>query len=89
MENVEKPFYKRMSKKKLYESWHYWEESAKQSSAEAKYYRNQLSKAHEVLGRVIHQLSERWDSVNLTEYYPTDNLWRKRTSNNPTGKKGE
>lgn len=53
---------------------------------EAKYYREQLSKSHEILGRTIHQLSERWDSVRLTEYYPTDNLWGKRTLKNPEGK---
>ncbi len=56
-------------------------------SEEADYYRTELAKAHEVLGRVIHQLSERWDSVNLTKYYPTDNLWRQRTIDNPLGKK--
>ena len=54
---------------------------------ESKYYRTQLAKSHEILGRVIHQLSERWDSVRLTEYYPTDNLWGKRTVNNPKGEK--
>ena len=54
---------------------------------EAKYYQTELAKAHELLGRVIHQLSERWDSVNITKYYPTDNLWRQRNINNPTGKK--
>lgn len=54
---------------------------------EVKYYQTELAKAHEILGRVIHQLSERWDTVNLTKYYPTDNLWRKRTIGNPEGKK--
>ncbi len=52
---------------------------------EADYYREQLSKAHEILGRVTHQLSERWGSVNLTEYFPTDNLHNKRSSRNPEG----
>ena len=52
---------------------------------ESKYYRVQLAKSHEILGRVIHQLSERWDSVRLTEYFPTDNLWGKRTTGNPKG----
>lgn len=52
---------------------------------EAIYYRQQLSKSHEILGRVIHQLSQRWDNVNLTEYYPTDNLHGKRTLGNPKG----
>ena len=55
------------------------------ASDEAKYYQKELAKAHEILGRVTHQLSERWDSVNLTKYYPTDNLHGKRTINNPKG----
>ena len=53
---------------------------------EAVYYREQLAKAHEVLGRIVHQVSERWDNVNLTSYYPTDNLWNKRNIDNPEGK---
>ena len=53
---------------------------------ESKYYRAQLSKSHEILGRVIHQASERWDSVNLTEFFPTDNLHGKRSGSNPTGR---
>lgn len=52
---------------------------------ESDYYRTELAKAHEILGRVIHQLSERWDTVRLTQFYPTDNLWNKRTINNPSG----
>lgn len=53
---------------------------------EANYYREQLNRAHGILGRVVHQLSERWDSVNLTEYFPTDNLHRKRSFDNPSGR---
>lgn len=52
---------------------------------EAKYYQTELAKAHEILGRVIHQLSERWDTVRLTKFYPTDNLHNKRTIGNPKG----
>ena len=52
----------------------FWEDRAKEAKAEADYYRAELSKAHALLGRVIHQLSERWDTVNLTEFHPTDNL---------------
>ena len=52
---------------------------------EGEYYQTELAKAHEVLGRVIHQLSERWDSVRLTKYYPTDNLSGRRTVGNPEG----
>lgn len=52
---------------------------------EISYYREELAKAHEILGRVIHQLSERWDTVRLTKYYPTNNLDNKRNVNNPEG----
>jgi len=57
------------------------------SDKEAEYYQTELAKAHEILGRTIHQLSERWDSVKLTKYYPTNNLWGRRTIGNPEGKK--
>ena len=66
----------------------YWELQATRQSDSSDYYRKELAKAHELLGRVIHQVSERWDTVNLTEYFPTNNLWRKRTVVNPSGKKG-
>jgi len=49
------------------------------------YYQQQLVDAHALLGRVIHQTSERWDSVRLTKYYPTDNLHGRRSINNPKG----
>lgn len=62
-----------------------WEQRAKTAQSEADYYQAELAKAHTLLGRVIHQLSERWDTVNLTKYYPTDNLHRFRTVGNPTG----
>lgn len=52
---------------------------------ECDYYRTELAKAHEILGRVIHQTSERWDTVHLTKYYPTDNLHNKRSIKNPKG----
>lgn len=52
---------------------------------EVNYYRTELAKAHEILGRVIHQTSERWASVRLTKYYPTDNLYGKRNIENPKG----
>ena len=53
----------------------------------ANYYRAELAKAHTLLGRVIQQLSERWDTVNLTEYFPTSNLHRQRSVGNPSGEK--
>ena len=67
----------------------FWEEASQKHKDSAEYYREQLADAHALLGRVIHQLSERWDSVNLTRYFPTDNLNHQRTTNNPTGKKEE
>jgi len=54
---------------------------------EAQYYQTELAKAHELLGRVLHQLSERWDTVRLTRFYPTDNLRNRRTFKNPRGEK--
>lgn len=55
--------------------------------SEAIYYRVELEKAHTLLGRVVHQTSERWDSVRLTKFYPTDNLNGARSITNPTGGK--
>jgi hypothetical protein len=65
----------------------YWEKQSKLHADAETYYRQQLADAHALLGRVIHQLSERWDSANLTQYFPTDNLHRSRTLTNPTGNK--
>jgi len=53
---------------------------------ESDYYREELAKAHALLGRVVHQASERWDTVRVTSYFPTDNLHGQRTLENPTGK---
>ena len=67
----------------------FWEKQSREHEKAATYYREQLSDAHALLGRVIHQLSERWDSVNLTEYFPTDNLNRRRRVGNAAGTKVE
>ena len=64
----------------------YWEKQAKLYSDSSDYYQKELVTAHALLGRIVHQYSERWDSVNLTKYFPTDNLWGKKTVNNPSGK---
>ena len=61
------------------------ENDLKRIQANCDYYQTELAKSHEILGRVIHQLSERWDSVNLTKWHPTDNLHHKRTLRNPKG----
>jgi len=82
-------WYESMTKKKLYDEWIFSQDVSRRHRAAENYYRTELAKAHEILGRVIHQLSERWDSVNLTEHYPTDNLHGQRTTNNPTGKAAE
>jgi hypothetical protein len=53
------------------------------------YYQTELAKSHELLGRILHQTSERWDTVRLIKYYPTDNLHNKRTIKNPSGKQND
>ena len=83
------PFYESMTKEQLYKRWIYFEKSSETHNETAKYYQKELAKSHELLGRVIHQASEIWDKVNLTEYFPTDNLWSKRTVSNPTGKESK
>jgi len=64
----------------------FWEDVAARHEAEAQYYQAELEKAHALLGRVVHQLSERWDTVHLTKWFPTDNLTNKRCVTDPTGK---
>lgn len=71
--------------KELQQNRDYWERRALDAMAATEYYREQLSAAHELLGRVIHQTSERWGSVNLSRHFPTDNLHHKRTHTNPSG----
>lgn len=62
------------------------EKERNRESESSKYYRGELEKSHALLGRVIHQTSERWDTVNISSYFPTDNLHRQRNLNNPRGK---
>lgn len=71
----------------LQESLTFWNDTAKKHEEESIYYQRELQKAHELLGRVIHQVSERWDSVNLTKYFPTDNPHHDRSINNPSGRR--
>ena len=63
----------------------FWAGTAKREKDRADYYQGELARSHTLLGRVVHQCSERWDSVNLTKYYPTNNLHHKRTCSNPSG----
>ena len=65
----------------------FWEKTAKEAQIEADYYREQLARAHELIGRIVHQFSDRWDSVRLTKHYPTDNLHGRRTTGNSAGNK--
>ena len=65
----------------------YWETQSKKHEAGETYYRLELEKAHALLGRVVQQLSERWDTVNLSTYFPTSNLHRERSVSNPGGEK--
>ena len=76
-----------------FDTWEYYrarvielEEERNIANKTANYYQTELAKAHEILGRVVHQLSERWDTVNLSKYFPTNNLHNKRTTNNPEAK---
>jgi hypothetical protein len=61
------------------------EEENKRRTLEVQYYMSELAKAHEILGRVIHQYSEHWDMVRLTKYFPTNNASNARMINNPGG----
>lgn len=61
------------------------EEELNKRTTEVQYYRLELVKAHEILGRVIHQYSEHWDTVRLTKYFPTDNPFGARKIDNPKG----
>jgi hypothetical protein len=65
----------------------YWEGIAKERSDEADYYQRQLVDAHTLIGRLVHQLSERWDTANLTKFFPTDNPHSLRTVGNAKGAK--
>jgi hypothetical protein len=61
------------------------EEKLNERTYEVQYYRLELTKAHEILGRVIHQYSEHWDTVRLTKYFPTDNPFSARKIDNSRG----
>tara|TARA_R110000796_G_scaffold21420_1_gene62994 strand:+ start:898 stop:1224 length:327 start_codon:yes stop_codon:yes gene_type:complete len=51
----------------------------------AKYYKDELEKAHAMVGRVVMQNSERWDTLRITGSFPTDNKHNWRSSINPKG----
>lgn len=88
MENFKKQFKSEaeIASERANERAKYFEGQMVAAQKESKYYQEELVKAHTLIGRIVHQLSERWDKVNLTKYFPTDNLSGKRTINNPEGK---
>ncbi len=63
------------------------EKARNDQSSKSDYYQTELEKAHTLLGRILHQLSERWDTVRVTKFFPTNNLWNRRSVDNPTGEK--
>lgn len=46
----------------------FWEERAKEETARAEWYKEELARTQEILGRVIVQYSDRWDKVQLTNF---------------------
>ena len=72
--------------KELKERCIFWESEHKKMRDSSEYYQAELEKAHTLIGRITHQLSERWDQVNLTKYFPTNNLFRSKNVTNPSGK---
>ena len=64
----------------------FWKRSSAHNGQQVIYYRDELAKAHALLGRVVHQASERWDALNLSRYFPTDNPNGRRSPRNPAGK---
>ena len=53
-----------------YERALYWEKTCKKETERANWYKKQLAKTQEILGRVVLQYSDRWDEVTLTNYPP-------------------
>lgn len=68
-----------------YERAAFWEQRAKEHRDESDYYQQQLVDAHALIGRLLHQMSERWDTAHLTKFFPTDNLRNKRRVGNAKG----
>jgi ppGpp synthetase/RelA/SpoT-type nucleotidyltranferase len=46
----------------------FWEETAKRYEKDANRYQKQLEEAHALIGRLIHQLSKRWDTAPLSKF---------------------
>lgn len=54
--------------KKCQELLTFWNKEALRKTEEIKWYREELATSQEILGRVMIQFSERWDTVTLTNY---------------------
>lgn len=54
--------------KELQELLTFWNKRAKELEEDLKFYKEETAQTQEILGRVISQYSERWDSVKLTNY---------------------
>ena len=46
----------------------FWNKEALRQTEEVKWYKEELATAQEILGRVVIQFSERWDTITLTNY---------------------
>ena len=46
----------------------FWSDRARELEEERNFYKQETKQTQEILGRVISQYSERWDTVQLTNY---------------------
>lgn len=46
----------------------FWNNVAKENDSKIEFYKEEARQSQEILGRVISQFSERWDSVQITNY---------------------
>lgn len=54
--------------KELQELLSFWNQAAIDAEKKSAFYKEETRQAQEILGRVIQQFSERWDSVKLTNH---------------------
>lgn len=54
--------------KELQDTLTFWHKRAKELEEELKFYKDETAQTQEILGRVISQYSEKWDTVKLTNY---------------------
>lgn len=53
---------------RLQELLTFWNKQAIKEKKQSDWYKEELAKTQEILGRVTVQFSERWDTVQLTNY---------------------